>query len=349
MRIRLVAASALAAAAVALASPTEPVLRVTTSASASRVYVGQRVTVSYSLERDDRRPEPVDSTVPPAPPAQAPEPPADRALPPIRDLQLVTAPRFEGFWASEIDASDDPPPHPDTGRVRLRSFRLFPIRAGVLRVEPPTYSMVVYPESMEQLDATSVTVRKTADAASIAVVPVPDAGMPAGFSGAVGRFSLTAKVTTPEVQIGDAARVEVVLTGDGNLETTGGPAIDPNNDAKILEARRVTVDLGLSSADAPGSATWTIDVVPRREGRIELGSARLDYFDPSIERYAVAQSQPLVLTVRARSETPAAAPASADASSAWYGWLAAGVGLALFVACAWLVWRYGRSRKKGRE
>ena len=288
---------ALAAAFAGAARAEEPGLRVEAEAAPRRAYVGQRVTLTYMLVR---------------------EPGPTGLLRPVRDVRLVAAPRFPSFWVNELQTDDlqEPP-----AAAVLRRFRLFPLAAGRLRVEPPTYGMVAYPTSLESLYTDPVDVAVEAEPAEVEVAPLPDAGRPGTFGGAVGRFAVSASVAA-RGRAGEIARVEVEVRGDGNLEATGAPRLDAVAGARVFEARRLSVDLGLESPTGVGRAVWTLDVIPERGGRLALGAVALDYFDPESGRYAVARSAPLAMEVadaRPAAETARPAAARGLGLTAWLG------------------------------
>jgi hypothetical protein len=232
-------------------------VRVTTDVSARRVYVGERVTLVYSLARD------------------LPATDEDALITPVRDVRLVEPPRFADFWVNELETDDAAGPSGPTpvGSVPLRRLRLFPLVAGTLRVDPPAYSMVVYPTTLA--DPMPGTVTRRAEPATIEVFPLPAAGRPSTFGGAVGRFAVSAALERPSGETGQVSRVRVEVRGDGNVEATGPPRLASPDGVRVFPARRESVDLGLSDPSAEASAVWLLDLIPEREGTIALGAAAL--------------------------------------------------------------------------
>ncbi len=276
-------------------------VRVSTDVSARQVYVGERVTLTYSLVR------------------QVPGAEEDALVTPVREVHLVEAPRFPDFWVNELeteDANQSGGP-PTTGSVPLRQFRLFPLVSGRLAIDPPAYSMLVYPTTLD-VDPMPGAVTKRADPVRIDVLPLPDAGKPKTFGGAVGRFALTASLEHPSGRVGDVSRVRVVILGDGNLEATGPPRLDGVTVDRVFPARRVSVDLGLGDPNGQATAMWLLDVVPGRAGTIALGRVVLDYFDPTLARYLVAESQPLEISVS--PPAPAVASPTREMATDWWRW-----------------------------
>ncbi|HEX8386810.1 MAG TPA: BatD family protein, partial [Rubricoccaceae bacterium] len=144
-----------------------------------------------------------------------------------------------GFWREELDVVETVP-HPVTlgGRayeaVTLRRLALFPTRAGrltlppmrftvdLLRVDPfdpfaPFFSPVSSGFEEREVEAPAV---------ALDVSPLP-AGAPAGFGGAVGRFTLTAAPVQTAVAAGDPVQVRLTISGTGNVATLDAPALRP--------------------------------------------------------------------------------------------------------------------------
>lgn len=120
------------------------------------------------------------------------------------------------------------------------------------------------------------------------VQPLPVAGKPAAFSGAVGNFSIEASVGDPRVRAGEPVELQLVVRGQGNFDrvATTGVASSP-----VLETYPPT------STESAGSKTFVQPVVPRQAGRTEIPAVALDYFNPDTGRYATARSSPVALDV----------------------------------------------------
>lgn len=299
-------------------------VRVVAEAAPLRVYVGQRVTLTYRLVRNQ---EPF--------------------VTPVRDVRLVEAPTFTSFWASELE-STSPPEEAHASAAPLRSYRLFPLAAGRLEIGPPAFTMLVYPTSIETIDSEPAQVVRRADPIAIEVSPLPAAGRPDTFGGAVGVFTVAARVADPAARAGQATRIEVTVTGNGNLETTGPPRLAPVDGARVFDAHRVSVDLGLDDPNAAARAVWTIDVIPERAGLLALGPVSLDYFDPVATAYRITRSEPLAVTVAA-APPPAPPPSVTTSSGVGLGvWLLGGALGAVALAFALMAARAVRRRPEPR-
>ena len=164
------------------------------------------------------------------------------------------------------------------------------------------------------------------------ILPLPTRGRPADFSGAVGRFTVSRKVTPTAIQRGDPVTVTTRIAGVGKFDRFSCPVIAlPGVRGYPARARRTGNHLACEQV-----------LLPETAARLEIPGARISFFDPLSERYRSAMSSPvsLVLTGAPPDQTPAevalpvalpAAHVRATPSAAWP--LFGGVG-ALLIALA---------------
>jgi len=106
-----------------------------------------------------------------------------------------------------------------------KQFR--PIRAGVQSV-PPVMVKATLPT---QVDAHGRALRtekfvSSSTPLTIDIRPVPSAGQPASFSGAIGRFQVEVDANPKILRIGDPLSVTLTVRGEGLLETVHPPALE---------------------------------------------------------------------------------------------------------------------------
>ena len=126
----------------------------------------------------------------------------------------------------------------------------------------------------------------------VEVVPLPTEGRPANYSGAVGRFSISSSVDRPELRVGDAIGVSLMLRGSGNFDYMRVPELDSLPGFHRLgirrestkEGQRVVYDLRVLDADVT-----------------EVPSIDWNWFDttPGIERYEEQSTAAIPLNVLA--------------------------------------------------
>jgi hypothetical protein len=150
----------------------------------------------------------------------------------------------------------------------------------------------------------SVTAKS--DPLAVTVLPLPVAGRPADFSGAVGQFQVSSELAPASGPVGDPLTFKLIVTGKGNLSRINSDGLhdSPQWRAYHTEAK-VTAD---DDTGHQGFKTFTQPVVPRQAGQLTLPSVSFSYFDPEAARYVTQQTQPISVTVvPSAGSAPAAA------------------------------------------
>lgn len=213
-------------------------------------------------------------------------------------------PEIQGAWVTDLATPTSPERRTIAGRefyVQLFKRALFPVDSGILSV--PTAS-VVY-EVRRGLVYAPQTFEITSAAARLVVLPLPQAGRPAEFGGAVGRFTVDAWLDRGELRAGEAANLTFEVRGIGNLAGLVRPAIQGPEGFRVYEA-------GESAETVPQHDAWSGRkrfswvLVPERPGRMLVPPISLAYFDPAIPGYAVIRTSPLALEVRPAAALPIA-------------------------------------------
>jgi hypothetical protein len=130
----------------------------------------------------------------------------------------------------------------------------------------------------------------------LCVKPLPLDGRPSRFSAYVGKFSISARATPTEAQVGDPITLTVQVSGTPCVEHIQLPALDSlaafTNDFKILPQRD-------SGRHQPGSGkVFTRTIRPLRADVKEIPGVELAYFDEQLRKYMIARTDPIPLTVK---------------------------------------------------
>ena len=142
-------------------------------------------------------------------------------------------PDLEGFHTQEIELPQQKSLKMEEhngrryGTVVWRQYVLFPQRSGKMTIPSIKFEGIVVQQNrnIDPIDAffnggsTMVEVKKTIVAPSLTlqVDPLPSP-RPAGFSGAVGKFNISASLTPSEVKTNDALTLRVTVSGSGNMK-----------------------------------------------------------------------------------------------------------------------------------
>jgi hypothetical protein len=139
-------------------------------------------------------------------------------------------------------------------------------------------------------------------------LPLPDDNVPAGFTGAVGVFSLETHVSPTNIAVGDPITVRVEIAGRGDFDSLTVPEQPTWSDFKTYPpTSRVEVE----QPGIQGKKTFEQVVVPEKADLSVLPGLVFSYFDPERRAYQQLSSPNTPLVVRpvgAQSMPTIAAP-----------------------------------------
>jgi hypothetical protein len=123
---------------------------------------------------------------------------------------------------------------------------------------------------------------------SIEVLPLPESGKPAGFSGAVGNFSYKAEASRTELKANDAFNLKLTVNGRGNL--------------KLIDAPKLNLPEGFETYDPKinengSSKSFDYLIIPRTEGEYDLKDLDFSYFNLDTKKYVVLPANEIHIKV----------------------------------------------------
>ena len=152
---------------------------------------------------------------------------------------------------------------------------------------------------------------------TITIKPLPEANKPAGFSGAVGNFSIQASLANRNITAQDEATLHVVIRGKGNLPVITAPQVAwPDG----VDAFDPTAKEDINKTVAPMSGAKAFDYIftPRDAGHYVIPAINFPYFDPVTQSYKTVGTSPIDFQVMAGAKKKLSAPGAnaAPASTA---------------------------------
>lgn len=130
---------------------------------------------------------------------------------------------------------------------------------------------------------------------SVRILPVPEEGRPALWSGAVGRFTVEQQVEPKQLRAGETATRTFVVSGAGAVR--GAHPEAPVPDSVRAYDEQPQAQLAVAGGGLQSRTRWTQALVPMQPGRVELPAATFHWFDPTTRSFAQHQSPPVVLDV----------------------------------------------------
>jgi hypothetical protein len=216
-------------------------------------------------------------------------------------------PSYTGFWVEELPNDPRATVHRVTRdgkefiELTLMKKAIFPTASGALTIEETPFELPVRAETRDPFEGifftpTRLVYRKT-NPITIQVKPLPEAGRPASFTGAVGSYTLTTRADRTEARVNEAVGLQIRVEGKGNIKVVGEPLLPALPDykryePKVEEKREVQEDRLL------GTKTWDYVLTPLAAGPQDLPAIAFAYFDPSRGAYVEVTSKPLPVMVQ---------------------------------------------------
>jgi hypothetical protein len=231
----------------------------------------------------------------------------------VSDLQYPTV-SGDGFLLDKFPEPVQRAEQTADGSFHVVEFTstLTPLRSGPLTLGPATMSLNLVVRGrggdpfFGHFGQRARPLQLQSAPLSLTILPLPDAGRPADFSGAVGRFELDVRAAPVDVAAGDPVTVTATVRGDGSLDGVAPPAIPEAGDAlRVYPAQP-------ASGTRP-AGTWVFEqvVIPQRAGAMTLPEIRFSYFDPEARAYRTAARPGIALDVRPSPHAAPVPPAAA--------------------------------------
>ncbi|MEW6364733.1 MAG: BatD family protein [Acidobacteriota bacterium] len=215
----------------------------------------------------------------------------------VTGVQIEEFPPLSGFWVDDLDVDKNPRGRKVTVNGEeyvefvVKRSALFPSRSGRLTIEPATFAIQAVEDSFFP---NPELIRRKSKPLTLVVLPLPEAGRPAGYDGTVGTYSVSAALDRDRVALGEVASLRITVTGRGNLKTISPPKLPPLNDIKLYEPK-FTEKIDSAGPRMTGEKTWEYVLSPKAKGNHEIGPVTLAYFDPISKSYQVARTKALNL------------------------------------------------------
>lgn len=214
-------------------------------------------------------------------------------------------PTFNGFWAQEIETPQNITFQRENVDDRiynsalLRKWVIIPQKTGDITIEAAELVCL-----LQQRISTGnsifdgffddyQTIRKRVVTASptIKVSALP-AGAPASFTGAVGQYKISAKLSSDSLKVHDAASLIVTVSGRGNVALVGAPKVNFPPDSELYDTK--TSDrMDAGSGGTSGSKTFEYPFIPRSHGDFEIPAIEFSYYDVSARKYVTLSTKAL--------------------------------------------------------
>jgi hypothetical protein len=247
----------------------------------------------------------------------------------LKGFQDVRFPSYNGFWAQEVprttqyEVTTENVNGVQYNVVEIKKAFLFAQRNGKIEIEPMEVQCVVREKSGKRNDPFSqffgndpffgfdaykdVQYTVKSNALMIEVTPLPDAGKPADFPGAVGNFSMSAVIDKDKVKANDGINLKITISGKGNLKLIDAPKINFPDEFESYDPK-TNENISVTENGVTGSKTFEYLLIPRHEGIYKIQPWNFTYFDAEKKSYISLPSKEFTVTVEKGAANSNAAP-----------------------------------------
>ena len=238
---------------------------------------------------------------------------------PISGAENSKMPSFNGFWSQSVDIQQGPFRETYNDKIyeayNIAEYLLYPQQDGELVIDPAELTVVArIPVQTNQPydpffggghEVYSVRRELKAPKVTINVKPLP-AGAPSSFSGAVGRYTMSHKLSADKVVANSAVTLQLTISGTGNLKFITAPQLSLPASFDLYEVKSEEKIQNKASGSS-GYRRFDYPFIVRAEGLYDFGPVEFSYFDVEKEQYVTLATPPLSIEV-----TPDSAAESAS-------------------------------------
>ena len=182
---------------------------------------------------------------------------------------------------------------------------LYPQHSGDIKIDPAKFEAVLRVQTQQRVRSifddffgsyTNVTKMLTAPGVTVHVDALPS-GKPAGFSGGVGKFTLTPSISQTELQTNDAVTIKLDITGAGNMKLLKTPSIDWPEGFEPYDPK-VTNDFKTTTSGVSGTKSIEYLAIPRSAGEYTIPAVKFSYFDIEEKAYKTLSTPEYTIRVK---------------------------------------------------
>ena len=209
----------------------------------------------------------------------------------------IKLPEFTGFLKQELEQGEI---QTELEHYNGRNYQtavlyrtiLYPQHSGDIAIDPAHFEAIIRVQTQQRVRSifddffgsyTNVAKSLTAPGVTIHVAPLPG-GKPAGFSGGVGKFTLTPSISQTEVQANEAVTIKLDISGAGNMKLLKTPAIDWPEGFEPYDPK-VTNNFKTTTAGVSGTKSIEYLAIPRSGGEYTIPAVKFSYFDIEDKAY----------------------------------------------------------------
>lgn len=224
----------------------------------------------------------------------------------VSNVNEVEMPKYSDFWShlipiTKLEIKRGQYKGQPYNYVTWRKTVLYPQKTGKLVIAPLTLNVSVdVPTNRRDFFGNRVYQKTpkiiTAGKRTLEVRPLPQAGRPADFDGAVGDFDLNVKFNKTALKSSESFQATIKVSGRGNLKLFSLPKLSAPSSLEVYEPEHKE-NVKTNLLGMQGSIEDTYTIVPQYQGNYPIPSVSFSYFDPVNELYVSLKSEEQLIDV----------------------------------------------------
>ena len=220
----------------------------------------------------------------------------------IANLSFEGEPNFNGFWKEDVFIANNV----NFNRVNrsgvifnvmnLRKVALFPTQTGKIQIPAIKMNVDIRTQSRSFFDFGSTkSYSINSKPITVNVKELPKENQPLNYSGAVGNFQVSSKISSKEMKVGDSFTFTLEITGSGNLNHFDLPQLPEIKHLRFIEPEITTQ---ISSNKITGSKTIKYLVIAQEKGTFSVPSIDFSFFNPEKKQYLTKRTKSYDINVQ---------------------------------------------------
>lgn len=231
----------------------------------------------------------------------------------LAGFENMKFPAFKGFFSQDMETPANVSLQRENlnGQIYnvglLKRVVLYPQKSGELTIEPFELECVVRQQVRsknfwDDFFGTYQNVKKkvSSPAIKINVKRLPD-DAPESFSGAIGKFNMTATMNTKRVKTNDGITLKITISGTGNLKLIDTLNMQLPPDFERYDPK-IANNFKSSSEGASGNKVFEYLIIPRHSGDFIIPPIEFTWFDLGSKSYKTVSSDDFKVHVDKGSE-----------------------------------------------
>ncbi|SHM32178.1 Oxygen tolerance [Flavobacterium xanthum] len=224
----------------------------------------------------------------------------------ISNFRELSKPKYNDFWSQNIEikqlvAEEGQFKGQNYRYIVLKKVVLYPQKSGRLKIEPLSLEIDVQlptnrRDMFGRMVLTETSKRVSAGGKTINVKPLPEAGKPENFNGAVGNFDFKVTPSKTNLKHGESLDLVVSVTGKGNLKLFTLPKPVVPNALEMYDAVH-SEDISTPLSGMAGKSSDSYTIIPQYRGNYPVKPMQFSYFDLSSGTYKTIKSPEVMINV----------------------------------------------------